>query len=86
MNQPIYKFLLSLIGKKHLGHGIVTLSQKCEDLLGWPQRGRRKDRGRAVCGCVHTYIVITVNVCASLWLYYRNTLSDSMETYPVANI
>ena len=35
--------------------------------LGWQLRGRRKYRGRAVCGCVHIYIlVITTDVCASL--------------------
>lgn len=55
--------------------------------LDWQQRGRRKYSGRDACGCVHIYIlVITVNVCASLWLYYRNTLSDSVETYLLANI
>ena len=30
-------FLLSLTGKKHLGHRIVTLFQKCQHLLGWQQ-------------------------------------------------
>ena len=35
--------------------------------LVWQQRGRRKYKGRDVCGCVHVYILMkTTVVCASL--------------------
>jgi len=56
--------------KQHLGHGIVKSSLRSvhQDLFTrLAAEGRKKCKGRAVCGCVHIHILmITVDVCASL--------------------
>ena len=56
--------------KKNLGHGVVkaSLIRVDQDLFTrLAAKGRKKYKGRAVCGCVHLHtLMITVDVCASL--------------------